>query len=143
MYKKVKIFRTLTRLFILSLYCVLTFILYFQVDGPKCVQHSLHNAVMGCVHSRLRYRRARERLHFFLYLTYSSHKKISDFIQFHQTLCIYLHGVQGVQDSLLDLRCAASQEGNQALVELALIFSVSMIQGLQEHLSRLLHLICA
>lgn len=89
MYKKSKkIFRTLTRLFILSLYCVLTFILYFQVDGPKCVQHSLHNAVMGCVHSRLRYRRARERLHFFLYLTYRSHKKTSDFIQFHQTLCI-------------------------------------------------------
>lgn len=78
--KKVKAFRTRTQLFILLLYCVLTFILNFQVVGRKCVQHSLHNAVMGCFHSRLRYRRTTELLHLLFFLTYISHKKISNFL---------------------------------------------------------------
>lgn len=55
----------------------------------------------------------------------------------------YLHSVHSVQDPLLDFRCSTSHEGDQALVDLALIFRVSMRQGLQEQTCCLLRFICA
>lgn len=55
----------------------------------------------------------------------------------------YLHSVHGVQDPLLDFRCGTSHEGDQALVDLALIFRVSVRQGLQEQTCCLLRFICA
>lgn len=55
----------------------------------------------------------------------------------------YLHSVHSVQDPLLDFRCGTSHEGDQALVDLALIFRVSVRQRLQEQACCLLRFICA